>query len=189
MRHHDLGSGVDPHKALAHRTAPSRSRHVKVMTRAELSTSVIEVYSAGETYGYVNTVAPGEAAVDYGPGDIVIVDAADEEISVVSGLVTTFPQSFGSHLNLRMREKHLPNLRWRSVREQERIRALEGALVHLVVEESGAMHWDRATVVQPRSSSTWVNPPVEDPASSARPPTSKPRSSRAPSSLCAARET
>ena len=140
--------GVDPTQdawLTAHRTELAAA-NVTVMTRAELSTSLIEVYSAGETYGYVNTVAPGEAAVDYGPRDIVIVDAADEEISVASGLVTTFPQSFGSHLNLRMREKRLPNLRWRSVREQERIRALEGALVHLVVEESGAMRWERANL-------------------------------------------
>ncbi len=159
--------GVDPTQEswlVAHR-AELAAANVTVMTRAELSASSIDVYSAGETYGYVNTVAPGALATEYGPRDIVIVDAASEDISVVAGLVTTFPQSFGSHLNLRMREKRLPNLRWASVREQARITALEGALVHLVVRETGEMVWERASLVDAEAFWRAQQPPLPAPGS------------------------
>ncbi len=154
--------GVNPEQEswlLAHREELAAA-HVTVMKRSDLSANVVEVYSVGETYGYVNTIAVGEHAIDYGPRDIVIVDAADDEISLVSGLVTTFPQSSGSHLNLRLREKRLPNIRWPAVRDQARIRELEGVLVHLTVRANGEMIWERATL--PDAEAFWraQQPPI-----------------------------
>lgn len=118
---------------------------VTVMPRDEL-TGAIEVYSPGETYGYVRTLAVGQRIADYGARDILVSDSASDDVSIVSALITTFPQSFGSHLNLRMREKRLPNLRWSRARESAELRALEGALVRMTVSPSGEITFARATL-------------------------------------------
>lgn len=125
------------------------------------------MYSAGETYGYVHTLAPGAAPGDpdaqYGARDILIADGATDDISVVSGLITTFPQSFGSHLNLRMREKRLPNLRWAAARDVAALRALEGTLVHLTVSEQGEIRYARATLDDATCFWRALQPPLATP--------------------------
>lgn len=135
---------------------------VRVLPRASL-TGAIEVYSPGETYGYVHTLAPGTTPSDYSARDILVSDAASEDISVVSGLITTFPQSFGSHLNLRMREKRLPNLRWAGARDSALLRSLEGALVHMTVGATGQLSIERASFDE--ASCFWraLQPPLATP--------------------------
>lgn len=137
---------------------------VTVMPRASLN-GALEVYSPGETYGYVHTLAPGEIADNYSIRDILIADAANDQISVVSALITTFPQSFGSHLNLRMREKRLPNLRWSSVRDSAQLRALEGALVHFTVTPSGQLSFERASLDEATCFWRALQPPLATPPS------------------------
>lgn len=157
---------VDPQQEawLERERAALAAMGVTVMPRASLN-GALEVYSPGETYGYVHTLAPGELATHYSVRDILVADAASDEISVVSGLITTFPQSFGSHLNLRMREKRLPNLRWSSVRDSAALRALEGALVHLTVSASGQLTFERASLDEATCFWRALQPPLSPPAS------------------------
>lgn len=155
---------VDPQQEawLLRERAALAAAGVTVMPRASL-TGAIEVYSPGETYGYLRTLAPGAVPADYSARDILVSDAASEDISIVSGLITTFPQSFGSHLNLRMREKRLPNLRWAAARDSALLRSLEGALVHLTVGASGQLSIERATLDD--ASCFWraLQPPLATP--------------------------
>lgn len=133
--------GVDPTQEaylLANQVALRRAG-ITVVARAQLSQKALEVYSPGESYGYLNVVGVGVPPTDYGPRDIVVTDAASDDITTVAGLITTFPQSFGSHLNVRLREKQLPNLRWVGVRSDPRVAALTGQLVHLRVNDDGSL--------------------------------------------------
>lgn len=113
---------------------------IAVASHAELSPRVeAEGYSIGEGYGYLRIVPPGASLpVDVGPRDILIAERASEEIGVVAGLVTALPQNVHSHLNLRLREKGIPNARVRSVFEDGTLRDLDGRVARLIVQAERA---------------------------------------------------
>lgn len=114
-----------------------RARGVAVRFPEELVTVPYEPYVEGETYGYLRVVADGAALSEYGPRDVVAVSASPAEIGIVSGLVTEEPQSLHSHVNLRLREKHIPSAMLSTFRDDERFSLLADQLVHLVVSASG----------------------------------------------------
>ena len=95
------------------------------------------VYSAGEGYGTLRVVPRGQPLVDYGPHDVVVVESVPNDISVVAGLVSRNPQNELGHVNLRLREKGIPNAALPVVYESDFVRDLTGHLVHVVVTESG----------------------------------------------------
>ncbi|HYO93022.1 MAG TPA: PEP/pyruvate-binding domain-containing protein [Polyangiaceae bacterium] len=68
-----------------------------------------ETYSEGEGYGYLKLLPEGASTDQVGPRDVVLIDAAPNDLGLVAGLVTRLPQSLASHLNLRLREKAIPN--------------------------------------------------------------------------------
>lgn len=94
-----------------------------------------QVYSPGEGYGTLRIVPRGQALREYGPRDIVVVESAPTDISLVQGLITKDPQSPLSHVSLRLREKGLPNLAVPRIYEAGYLAALENSLVHLVATE------------------------------------------------------
>lgn len=94
-----------------------------------------QVYSAGEGYGTLRIVPSGQPLGDHGPRDIVIVQSAPNDISVVQGLITQDPQNALSHTNLRLLEKGVPNAAVPGVYDAPYIAALADSLVHLVVDE------------------------------------------------------
>ena len=96
-------------------------------------------WSAGEGYGMLKIVPAGLDLADYGPRDVVIVDQADNDMSLVSGLLTAFPQNLHSHINLRLQEKGIPSATVPDIRENSLITSLDGALVHLVAAEDGTV--------------------------------------------------
>jgi len=93
-------------------------------------------YSEGEGYGTLRIIPQGELLLDYGPRDVVVVEAAPNDISIVSGLVTAQPQNPASHVNLRLSEKGIPNAMLASAYESPWLRELDGQLVHIVVGEN-----------------------------------------------------
>lgn len=95
-----------------------------------------ETYSEGEGYGYLKLVT-GDGKIDAGPRDVLIVEAAPNDLGLVAGLVTARPQSLGSHLNLRLREKGVPNAAVPGVLENGLILGLANHLVHVTAH--GAM--------------------------------------------------
>ncbi|MEQ8272540.1 MAG: PEP/pyruvate-binding domain-containing protein [Deltaproteobacteria bacterium] len=92
-------------------------------------------YSEGEGYGTLRVVPAGERLDDYGPRDIVVVESAPNDISVVAGLITKDPQNQLSHTNLRLVEKGIPNVAVPRIYESAVVEGYADQLVRLVVAE------------------------------------------------------
>lgn len=115
-----------------------RTADVAVRFPEELIQREYEVYSAAEGYGYLHVVEEGAAlGPEYGPRDVVVVSSAPSDIAVVAGLVTALPQNLHSHVNLRLREKSIPNAMLASAYSDARIATLRNQLVHVVAGEAG----------------------------------------------------
>jgi pyruvate,water dikinase len=90
-----------------------------------------ETYVEGEGYGYLR-VATDDAGLDnVGPRDVLVTEAAPNDLGLVAGLITRVPQSLGSHVNLRLREKGIPSAAVANVFENTVVTALADRLVHL----------------------------------------------------------
>jgi phosphoenolpyruvate-protein kinase (PTS system EI component) len=70
--------------------------------------------------------------------DIVVLDEAPNDISVVQGIITQEFQTPLSHLNVLSRNRHTPNMGLRNALSNEKLLALEGKLVRL---EVGLQQW------------------------------------------------
>jgi hypothetical protein len=71
--------------------------------------------------------------------DIVVLDQAPNDISVVQGIITQEFQTPLSHLNVLSRNRHAPNMGLRNALSNEKLLALEGKLVKLDV---GLLQWN-----------------------------------------------
>jgi pyruvate,water dikinase len=130
-----VGEDPDQQQRLAGQVEALRARGVDVLDPRFLRPGGgAEGYSLGEGYGYLSIVPPGGRPADAGPRDVVVTEGAAEDISLVAGLVTALPQNLHSHVNLRLREKGIPNARLPGVYEDQVVAMLDGKLVHLVVE-------------------------------------------------------
>jgi hypothetical protein len=94
-----------------------------------------EVYSEGESYGYLRIVPEGEPIDEYAPRDVLIASSAPNDISIVSGLITANPQSLHSHVSLRLREKHIPSASVPGIYRNAFVQTLQDRLVHIVATE------------------------------------------------------
>jgi pyruvate,water dikinase len=92
---------------------------------------VAETYVEGEGYGYLRLVSEATDAENVGPRDVLVIDSAPNDLGLVAGLVTRVPQSLGSHVNLRLREKGIPSAAVANVFDNAVIVALTDRLVHL----------------------------------------------------------
>jgi pyruvate, water dikinase len=98
-----------------------------------------EGYSSGLAFGYLRIVPRGAPPpADVGPRDLLVVEGASEDIGLVAGLVTALPQNVHSHLNLRLREKAIPNARIADVLDDQALAQLDGRLARLDVTEATA---------------------------------------------------
>jgi hypothetical protein len=95
-----------------------------------------EGYSLGESYGFLRIIPKGQRPTDYGPRDVVVTEGTSEDLSLVAGLVTALPQNLHSHVNLRLREKMIPNARVPDIYQNQVVSLLDGKLVHLTVAMS-----------------------------------------------------
>jgi hypothetical protein len=133
--------GTDPRQAavFAEHAPALRERGIEVGDLAVLRPGAgAEGYSLGESYGFVRVVPRGLRPQEYGPRDILVVDGAVEEIGLVAGLLTAQPQNVHSHLNLRLREKKIPNARLPDIYDDQVVTLLDGRLAHLTVTENEA---------------------------------------------------
>jgi pyruvate, water dikinase len=89
-----------------------------------------ETYSEGEGYGYLKLVAES-GLQNVGPRDVLVIEAAPNDLGLVAGLITARPQSVASHLNLRLREKKIPSAAVANVLENSVLVGLSERLVHL----------------------------------------------------------
>jgi pyruvate,water dikinase len=90
-------------------------------------------HSAGQGYGTLRIVPRGQPLREYGPRDVVLVESAPNDISIVAGVITRNPQNDLGHVNLRLREKGVPNVTVPGIYDAAWVRALDGYLVRLVV--------------------------------------------------------
>jgi pyruvate, water dikinase len=90
-----------------------------------------ETYVDGEGYGYLRLVSDDTDAENVGPRDVLVIESAPNDLGLVAGLVTRVPQSLGSHVNLRLREKGIPSAAVANVFDNAVIAALTDRLVHL----------------------------------------------------------
>lgn len=112
-----------------------RARGIEVADARTLRPDIeAEGYSLGESYGFLKLVPRGDSPADYGPRDIVIAESSPEDLSLVAGLLTALPQNLHSHVNLRLREKRIPNAHVPGLHEDEALRLLDGKLARLRVE-------------------------------------------------------
>ena len=95
-----------------------------------------EGYSLGEGYGFLRIVPQGQRPDDYGPRDVLVAESSNEDLSLVAGLITALPQNLHSHVNLRLREKMIPNARVPDIYQNQVVALLDGKLVHVVVAQS-----------------------------------------------------
>lgn len=96
------------------------------------------VYSAGEAYGYVRRVTSDNIA-DIGPRDVVVAETAPGELGLVAALLTEQVQSGVSHLNLRLREKRIPNAAAPQLFASGLLDSLEETLVHVKSADGGGL--------------------------------------------------
>jgi pyruvate,water dikinase len=95
-----------------------------------------EGYSLGESYGYLRIIPRGQRPTDYGPRDVLVTEGTSEDLSLVAGLITSLPQNLHSHVNLRLREKMIPNARVPDIYQNQVVSLLDGKLVHVTVGQS-----------------------------------------------------
>ena len=95
-----------------------------------------EGYSVGEGYGFLHIVPRGQRPADHGPRDVVVAESSPDDLSLVAGLITALPQNLLSHVNLRLREKKIPNARIPDIYDNQVVRLLDGKLVHVIVHET-----------------------------------------------------
>jgi pyruvate,water dikinase len=110
------------------------------------------------------------SADDFGPRDLVVMEGALEDLGLVAGLVTSLPQNVHSHVNLRMREKKIPNARVSDIFADGVLAQLDGKLARLQVTDTTA-RIDPATVAD--AEAFWATrhaalPPLEADLTEAR---------------------
>lgn len=94
-----------------------------------------KVYSPGEGYGFLRL--PTATNPQVGRRDIVVFSSAPPDLGIVAGVVSELPQSLHSHLNLRLKEKQIPNASLPGILSNPVLQSLEGSLVRLVANENG----------------------------------------------------
>ncbi|HEY3496782.1 MAG TPA: PEP/pyruvate-binding domain-containing protein, partial [Polyangiaceae bacterium] len=126
-----MPDGLAQTNAVAPLTAELEERGVAVLdprlARPELRA---ETYSEGEGYGYLKIVDDGDISA-VGPRDVLVIDAAPNELGLVAALVSVRSQSLASHLNLRLREKAIPSASSPGILENGVVLGLSGRLVHV----------------------------------------------------------
>lgn len=112
--------------------------------------------SLGTAIGRVHfTTAAAVGAGEYLPyQDIVVLDEAPNDISVVQGIITAAFQTPLSHINVLSRNRHNPNMGLRDATTNAQLRAFDGELVRLTV---GADAWTVESVTLEEAEQWWAD--------------------------------
>jgi hypothetical protein len=134
--------GADPRQvaSFAQQASALKARGIEVGDPQTLRPGAgAEGYSLGEGYGFVRVVPRGQVPTEYGPRDILVTEGSFDDLRLVAGLVTALPQNLHSHVNLRLREKQIPNARLPEVYDDQVVALLDGKLARLTVTETEAL--------------------------------------------------
>lgn len=127
---------------------------IPVMTTDQLYAEIdYQPLSLGSAMGrlhFLNAVDLETEYVSY--QDILVLDQAPNDISVIQGLITQEFQTPLSHVNVLSQNRHTPNMGLRGAVTNEELRALEGKLVELTVDASA---WSVHEVTQAEAEAFW----------------------------------
>jgi hypothetical protein len=128
---------------------------VKVVTTDDLYSKIdYQPLTLGTTIGRLRFARAAELEHVYlGYEDLVVLDEAPNDISVVAGLITEQFQTPLSHVNVLSQNRHTPNMGLRGAFTHEALVALEGAWVELRVD---ATAWSIREVSAERASDYWA---------------------------------
>lgn len=107
----------------------------------------------GESMGRLHFVKAAELDEEYlSYRDIIVLDEVPNDIAVVSGLITEQFQTPLSHVNVLSQNRGTPNMGLRGAMTNEKLRALEGKWVKLVVKSSA---YDVSEVTSAEADAYW----------------------------------
>ncbi len=109
---------------------------VKIITTDDIYAGTdYQPLTLGKGVGQLKFIKAADLAVEYvSYKDVVVMDEAPNDISVVQGLITAEFQTPLSHVNVLSQNRGTPNMGLKGAMSNEELRALEGKLVELTVE-------------------------------------------------------
>jgi hypothetical protein len=136
-----FGPGLRFHPASeAQAIEAAKLESVPVITTQELySTITYQPLTLATAMGKLRFAKAADLEEEYlNHEDIVVLDQAPNDISVVMGIITEQFQTPLSHINVLSQNRHTPNMGLRDALKNEKLVALEGKWVELTV---GATEW------------------------------------------------
>jgi hypothetical protein len=129
---------------------------VPVMTTDQIYAGIdYQPLSLGTAVGRLHFTTAEALATEYvSYQDIVILDEAPNDISVVQGIVTEAFQTPLSHINVLSRNRHTPNMGLRHALTNPELKAFDGQLVKLVVTADA---WTVAAVTEEEAQAWWTD--------------------------------
>lgn len=128
---------------------------VSVVTTDELYSGIeYQPLSLGSAIGQLHFVTSAEIdTADLSYQDLVVLDQAPNDISVVQGMITETFQTPLSHLNVLARNRKTPNMGLKDAMTNETLRAYEGKLVELTVT---AERWSIREATKAEAEASWA---------------------------------
>jgi len=128
---------------------------VSVVTTDELYAGIeYQPLSLGSAIGQLHFVTAAELdTTDLSYQDLVVLDQAPNDISVVQGMMTETFQTPLSHLNVLARNRKTPNMGLKNAMTNQTLRAFEGKLVELTVT---AESWSVREATQAEAEAFWA---------------------------------
>jgi hypothetical protein len=128
---------------------------VRTLTTAQLyADTSYQPLTLGSTIGRLHFTTAAKLATEYLPyEDVVVLDQAPNDITVVRGLITEEFQTPLSHVNVLSQNRHTPNMGLRHALSDERLLALDGKLVELTVS---ATQWSVREATQAEEDAYWA---------------------------------
>ncbi|MET0389202.1 MAG: PEP/pyruvate-binding domain-containing protein [Polyangiales bacterium] len=129
-------------------------KSIGIKSTAELyAGTAYQPLTLGTTIGRLHFTTVANLANEYLRfDDVVVLDEAPNDISVVRGLITQEFQTPLSHVNVLSRNRRTPNMGLRDAMQNEQLRALDGKLVSLTV---GSSEWSVSEATQAEADAFW----------------------------------
>jgi hypothetical protein len=129
-------------------------KDIPIITTDELYAQIdYQPLSLGAAMGRLRFLKAADLATEYvSYQDILVLDEAPNDISVVQGLVTEEFQTPLSHVNVLSLNRKTPNMGLRGATTNAELRALEGQLVELTVDSDA---WSVRQVTQQEAEAFW----------------------------------
>jgi hypothetical protein len=135
------------------RIADLRALGVPIVTTQQIFGSMrYQPLNPGDAYGYLRFVHGAPNAASVRRNDIVVLDNVPLDLPVCAGVITTEFQTPLSHVNVLAVNRGTPNMALRDAMTHDRLRPLEGRLVHLHV---GPQDWSIESATQDRAERAW----------------------------------